>query len=160
MTWESGIVLWTSNWNITQLLWWLNENYIIKWIIVLFAFWWIVSVIRVIKDISHRTNSTFLQIISILLVTLFTPVIWLPLYKLIRPVYMKYDLIPWREALVSDLIECRNCWWLNKKENDCCIFCWDELKIKCKECWNSFSYNNKYCNKCWLPNLQEFEKDK
>jgi hypothetical protein len=55
-------------------------------IIAFFIFLWLISIIRVAKDISARTNSTLLQIVSILLVTLLTPIIGLPLYKIIKPV--------------------------------------------------------------------------
>ncbi len=113
----------------------------------------IIAIIRTTKDIINRTNSFSLQVISILMVTFLTPLVWLPLYFLIRPISYKNDRIPWREACASNLVPCYNCHTLNPKEYVCCIACGERLKIKCKECWNSYVHSFAYCNICGAPNI-------
>ncbi len=120
---------------------------------VFFIFFWVIVVVWTTKDIINRTTSFSLQIISIVLVTFLTPIVWLPLYFLIRPLSYKKDRIPWREACASNLIPCYNCSTLNAKEYVCCIACGERLKIKCKECWNNYAHSFAYCNICGAPNI-------
>lgn len=120
---------------------------------VLFIFLWVVTIIWTTKDIINRTNSFSLQVISIVLVTFLTPIVWLPIYFLVRPLSYKTDRIPRREACASTLIPCYNCSTLNAKEYVCCIACGERLKIKCKECWNSYAHSFAYCNICGAPNI-------
>ena len=42
---------------------------------ILFIFLWVIAIIWTTKDIIHRTNSFSLQVISIVLVTLLTPIV-------------------------------------------------------------------------------------
>jgi RNA polymerase subunit RPABC4/transcription elongation factor Spt4 len=114
----------------------------------------IISIIRTARDINTRTNNSFVQIISILLVTLLTPIIWLPLYLIMRPVYFKKDKIPRREANATNLVVCYNCKTLNPKEYNCCINCWEHLKVKCKECEGKYPHDYHYCNQCGAPNIE------
>lgn len=60
--------------------------YVLRGAIGFLSFLWILTIIRVSKDIYARTKSITLQIISILLVTLLTPIIGMPLYLVIRPI--------------------------------------------------------------------------
>jgi len=53
-------------------------------VIVYFLIIWIAVIVWVIKDISNRTHSILLQIISIFIVIIFWP-LWILLYFLIRP---------------------------------------------------------------------------
>ncbi len=151
-TWV-GLVLDKSSWSFSSLL---NSGGVSLWIniaVMFLIFLRIVAIIRTTKDIIHRTNSFGLQMISIVMVTLFTPVIGLPLYFLIRPLSYKMDRIPWREACASNLIACYNCGTLNAKEHVCCVSCGERLKVKCKECWNSYAHSFAYCNICGAPNI-------
>ena len=129
------------------------ENFL-TWIVIFLVFLWIVSIIRTAKDVSARTNSTILQVVSIILVTLFTPFIWLPLYLIIRPIWYKWDQIPWREACATSLTTCYNCNTLNPRDYVYCIDCWEQLKITCKECQTQYPHNYQYCNHCWAPNIE------
>lgn len=129
------------------------EN-IALWIIAFLIFLWLISIIWVAKDISARTNSTLLQIVSILLVTLLTPIIWLPLYKIIKPVWYKKDTIPRREACITNTVTCYNCKSINPKEYACCINCWEKLKTTCKQCGKEFPHIYHYCSCCWAPNIE------
>lgn len=123
-------------------------------IVVLFVFLWIISIIWVAKDISARTNSVLLQIIAILLVTFFTPIIWIPLYHIIKPIWYKKDKMPWREACITNTTICVECWMINAKEHKCCVNCWKKLTIKCKECDTEYPHNYRYCPKCGWPNIE------
>ncbi len=137
--------------DITHLGW--LENFYTA-IIILIIFLWIVSIIRVAKDISARTNSTLLQIISILLVTFLSPLIWIPLYHIIKPIWYKKDKMPRREACISNSTICNNCDTINSKEYKCCINCGKKLTTKCKECEAEYPHNYHYCPKCGWPNIE------
>lgn len=56
----------------------------IKFAVLYFFIIWISILLWVIKDISNRTDSLFLQIISVLIILFFTP-FWIFIYLLIRP---------------------------------------------------------------------------
>lgn len=132
-------------------LWWLENIY--TGISIFAIFVWVVSIIWVAKDISARTNSTLLQIISILLVTFLSPIIWLPIYHAIKPIWYKRDKTPWREACVIHSTICEQCWILNYKDHKCCIECWQKLTTKCKECNLEYPHNYQFCSKCGAPNI-------
>ena len=143
--------------NFTSLFqtWWETENsntiaIIIVWIVV---FFWIIAIIWTAKDISARTDSSFFHIISVLFVTLLTPIIGLPLYLAIRPIWYKWDKTSWRDSCLSSSCVCQNCWTLNPKEYKNCIKCWERLKTTCKECNNEYPNEYRYCPSCWAPNI-------
>lgn len=123
---------------------------IVVWIVV---FFWIIAIIRTAKDISARSDSSFFHIISVLFVTLLTPIIWLPLYLAIRPIWYKWDKTSWRDSCLSSSCVCQNCWTLNPKEYKNCIKCGEKLKTTCKECDNEYPNEYHYCPSCWAPNL-------
>lgn len=127
---------------------------VITWIIIFLVFLRIISIIRTAKDINTRTNNTLIQIISILLVTLLTPILWRPLYLAMRPIQYKKDKIPRREACATNLVVCYNCKTLNPKEYNCCISCGEHLKTKCKECESTYPHDYRYCNSCGAPNIE------
>lgn len=117
-------------------------------------FLWLICIICVAKDISARTENHFIQIISIIFVTFLTPIVWLPIYRAIRPIGYKRDKTPWRDACLSNSIICTNCDTLNPKEYNCCIKCGKKLKVKCKECEKEFTHDYQYCPYCGAPNLK------
>jgi len=131
---------------------WLENIYTI--VIIVCIFFWITSILRVAKDIWARTNNTLLQIISILLVTFFSPIIGIPLYHIIKPIWYKKDKIPRREACINNSTICQSCWTMNPKEYKCCINCGIKLLTKCKECGTEFPHNYHYCPKCGWPNIE------
>ena len=128
----------------------INITIVIIWIIVFLR---ITTIIWTAKDISARTNSSFFHIISVLLVTILTPIIWLPLYLAIRPIWYKRDKTWWRDSCLSNSSICQNCWTLNPKEYTNCIKCGEKIKTKCKECDNEYPYSYHYCPSCWAPNI-------
>jgi len=56
----------------------------IKFAVLYFFIIWISVLLWVMKDISNRTNSIFLQVISVLIILFFSP-FWIFIYLLIRP---------------------------------------------------------------------------
>lgn len=151
---EAWMVMDKSTWSISTLfavqgIWfWIN---ILILIIILF---WLLSIIRVAKDIMARTNRLSLQVISVFMVTFLSPVLGLPIYRVIRPIGFSRDRLPWREAAVMDLVVCYNCGTLNPKDHDCCLACGEALKIKCKQCGKDFPHSYSYCHFCWAPNIE------
>lgn len=56
----------------------------LKFAVLYFFIIWIAILVWVIKDISNRTNSLLLQVISILIIMILTP-FWIFIYLLVRP---------------------------------------------------------------------------
>ena len=123
---------------------------IIIWILVFFR---VIAIIRTAKDISARTNSSFFHIISVLFVTVLTPIIGIPLYLAIRPIWYKRDKTSWRDSCLSSSCACQNCWTLNPKEYKNCIKCGEKITTNCKECGNEYPNQYGYCPTCWAPNI-------
>lgn len=64
----------TENLPFLQTLWdTVTIEFVIKFAVVYFFVIWIAIIVWVIKDISNRTNNILLQILSILIVLLCTP---------------------------------------------------------------------------------------
>jgi len=142
---------------LTNLLWMEtpenNSETLVIVIVWIIAFFWIIAIIWTAKDISARTNSSFFHIISVLLVFLLTPIIGIPLYLAIRPIWYKRDKTPWRDSFLTNSSMCQKCWTLNPKEYKNCIRCWEKLKTTCKECDNEYPNEYHYCPICWAPNI-------
>lgn len=153
MTGGIGTVLNTSSRNINYLIETNGPWFIIKIIGIFLIFLRIISIIWVAKDISNRTNKTFVQIVCILLVTVLSPIIGLPLYIIMRPVFYKKDMIPRREATALQITSCYNCHTLNKQENEYCTHCGEPLMVTCKKCGHKCCYHHNHCEKCWWPNF-------
>lgn len=115
---------------------------------------WILVVIWVLRDSIARSNSSFYQFISVLLVVLLTPIIWLPIYLAFRPLVYKRERRMWREALELNICECPHCWALNKDCTRMCVRCWECLHTECKECHKEYFWTYSYCPECWAPNLE------
>jgi len=138
---------------INILSWYINGNIIVYILLYPLMILWVWSVLYTTKDISHRTDNMFYQILCILLVTIWTPFIWFPLYLILRP-YRTYDDIVWRKSLETLWKVCPECWEINHKDNRFCIACWYKLDIECKECKKEYSELYNYCPYCWAPNLE------
>lgn len=149
-----GVVLNKSTRNLSTLLQSNGLSLTINIILLIAIFLWIIAIIWTAKDIISRTNNSWMQIVSILLVTLLSPIFGLPLYFIIRPVYHKKDLIPRREASALNLIACSNCHTLNPRDFTCCIACGERLKTTCKECNKEYPHIYPYCPHCWAPNIE------
>lgn len=81
---EQLFSIWEKIWNT------LTPEFFFKLLIIYFFIVWISLIVWVIKDISVRTNSRVFQIISILIIVLWSP-FSIFLYLLIRPRRTLYD---------------------------------------------------------------------
>jgi len=131
---------------------------------------WIAIIIWVVKDISNRTNSIFLQILSILIVVLFTP-LGVFLYLLIRPgrtIFEKYyEEIEENLDILADMVEkrsggsiieetnCPHCEYVIQTDFIVCPNCKEKLRCECKSCHKEIRENWSIC-----PYCGEKQKDK
>ena len=69
----------------------------------LMVFFWLLIIIWVIKDSNYRSNSTGFVILSLLLVTLGTPLIGLPIYLAIRPLGYKHERAYWKSVMTQGI---------------------------------------------------------
>lgn len=115
----------------------------------------IAALIRVIKDANARSSSFWFQLLSVIIVLLFTPVFGILLYVAIRPQWWKWDKTAWRDTLFQNSQICENCWEFNNIENKYCTSCWESLHTTCRECESKYSKNYAYCPNCGAPKLEE-----
>lgn len=123
------------------------------WILLiwLFVFFRVYSLLWVAKDISRRTSHTGMQILSIIVIVIFTPIIWLPIYFLIRPIQRKDMLLQQEELLdylESQTIICQACGGVNAYEYEFCVFCGEKIKHVCSWCKKQYAINYLYCPYC------------
>lgn len=114
---------------------------------------WVLTIIRVLRDASARSNSRWYQVFSALLITVFTPIVWLPLYLAFRPLVYKWERGYWREAMTQGVIICPHCQNLTDENHNACVYCGENLKITCKECEHRYYRGYEYCPECGAPNL-------
>jgi len=127
----------------------LSMGFVI-WIIVgIMIFGRCIAIIWTAKDSSARVRSFSGQIISILWVALFTPLVWLPLYLALRPAKYKNTGTYRQEALDLQVIVCGKCDSPNLSDHKYCIYCGESLVVKCKWCTKSFSHEFVHCPYCW-----------
>lgn len=141
----------------------------IKVAIAYFFIIWIAVLVWVIKDISNRTNNIFLQIFSILLIVLLTP-LWVFFYLLIRPgktVLEKYyqeieDNLEILSSIVKDKVDagwemtdCTTCGYELDVDFLFCPGCKEKLRKSCTGCEKSI---RKWWEVC--PYCGEKQKDK
>jgi hypothetical protein len=112
----------------------------------------IYAILWVAKDIASRTQSGWMQCLSILLIVVATPLIGLPLYFLMRPQVIQRDEY-WKQQLLSSSIECVYCSQRNAREFEFCTFCGEKLKHACKQCHKPYALSYEYCPFCGGPNL-------
>lgn len=134
------------NWSNTETLWMLFLG--------LFVLFWIYSLLWVAKDISWRTNHLGTQLICIFSLALFTPILWLPIYFLLRPIPRKDILLEQQEIselLHAQTVVCYACGWANIHEHMFCVFCGEKLKQVCSICKKWFVIGYLYCPYCATP---------
>ena len=154
------------NWDIVDINW--NPFTSSEWVlstILQSSFWFRTAIIiflirlsvliRTIKDASARSSSFWFQLLSVLLIIGFTPIIWLLLYIAIRPQWWKRDKTPRRDTLFQKTQICDNCWEFNKIDHLYCTSCWESLHTTCRECQNKYSSSYSYCPSCGAPRLEE-----
>ena len=154
------------SWDITDVIWnpfTSSEGFLST--ILQSSFWFRTAIIiflirlailiRTIKDASARSSSFWFQLLSVLLIIGFTPILWLLLYIAIRPQWWKRDKTPWRDTLFQKSQICDNCWEFNQIDHLYCTSCWESLHISCRECQNKYSSSYSYCPNCGAPRLEE-----
>lgn len=109
---------------------------------------WILCVIWVLRDAMARSDSTFYQFFSVLLVVGLTPVIGLPLYLAFRPLVYKWERGLWRETLEQNVVVCPHCQGLNAPAHQMCVRCGEPLHTECKECHRNYLNQFAYCPEC------------
>lgn len=132
-----------------------GNTQIFSWGVGIVLFLWVIFILWTMKDISARSNSVLVQILCILLVGVGTPIVWLPLYLLFRPIRYKWDRIGRREALALQIVQCYACGSRNPIFHDYCIACGSELTVKCKECKHHYQLHYEFCPSCGAPNTEE-----
>lgn len=128
----------------------------------LFIFFRIFTLLRVAKDISRRTKHLGMQILSLFVIVLLTPILWLPVYFLLRPL-PRYELLDEQEE-IKDLMNaqniiCTQCDGPNLYEHTFCVFCGEKLKNACPTCWKQVALWYFFCPFC-AANLDEGTEEK
>lgn len=59
----------------------------------------VLIIIWVLKDSIYRSSNGFFPIFSLLLVTIATPIVWLPIYLAIRPIGYKHERAYWKRIM-------------------------------------------------------------
>lgn len=122
------------------------ESYsIFLFVMVLFILFWIYSLLWVAKDISWRTNSLRFQVFCIVLIAFTTPLIWLPVYFLMRPV-QRFDT---KKVTWTPEIQCQSCGASNDPTHEYCTSCGDKLTHACIWCQKNIPVTYVYCPYCW-----------
>ncbi len=136
----------------------------VKLAVIYFFIVWIAIIVWVIRDITNRTDSIFLQFLSILIVLIWTP-FWVFIYLLIRPTKTLFERyygdievnLDWlSKSIKSKLkekknttINCPSCNYPIDNEFKFCPNCKEELKYKCKGCKKKIDKTWKVCAHCW-----------
>ena len=126
------------------------KNVVIFAVLYFFVIW-ISILVWVIRDISNRTDKLYLQIISVLIILIFTP-FWIFLYLLIRPsktLFEQYhsEIEENLESLTEEIIA-----KIGKKNLH---------MLKCSKCSEEISLEFKYCPYCKTKiDILEIENNK
>ncbi|EKE29148.1 MAG: hypothetical protein ACD_2C00220G0011 [uncultured bacterium (gcode 4)] len=146
----------------------MTFNAVIKFVILYFFILWWAFIIWIVKDITNRTTNVFLQVLSILIVILLTPILGLPIYLLMRPrttIFEKY----YEEEELSDeaILEedsdsaewekfpCPKCSKSVKDNFKYCPYCEFKLYKDCSKCGKELRSDWKICPYCWNHEISE-----
>lgn len=139
----------------------------IKLIVIYFFVVWISLIIWVYKDVTNRTENMFLQVFSILCVTLFTPLGFF-IYLLIRPaksIFEKFyqevedNLDILSETIKESIVECHHCGVNVSANYTFCPHCETKLKHECHSCGKMIFADFKICPYCGKKNKKKKEED-
>lgn len=143
----------------------------IKLLVVYFFIIWISIIIWVLKDITNRTDSLFLQLLSLFIVIFLTP-LWVFLYLIIRPAKTNLeksyreidDNLELLSSIVKDkfdlcnLVTCPKCEIKIDKNFKYCPNCAYELKVTCDSCKKELKPEWKVCPYCSKKQDNQEEK--
>ena len=91
-----------ERWDLPKIVFWdLFSFTSTSWEFYAIIFLWLLVILWVIKDSNYRSHSTGFVIFSLVLVTLGTPLIWLPVYLAIRPLGYKYERSYWKSVMTQ-----------------------------------------------------------
>lgn len=91
-----------ERWDLPKIVFWdLFSFTSTSWEFYAIIFLWLLVILWVIKDSNYRSHSTGFVIFSLVLVTLATPLIWLPVYLAIRPLGYKYERSYWKSVMTQ-----------------------------------------------------------
>ena len=124
--------------------------YLLMFLIILI---WIGQILWVSRDISRRTQSTFFQIICIVIATLWLPVLWWLIYLMIRPSQTLEQQLGYTGVMIGGLI-CLHCKSENLESANYCVFCGEALKTSCIQCEYEYCIDYRFCPKCGQANSQ------
>lgn len=83
-----------------SLLWWFSWYVEDSLLIGIIIFVWALIIVWIIKDSNYRSSSLLFQVCSILLVTIATPLVGIPIYIAIRPLWYKHER-KYRELIMA-----------------------------------------------------------
>jgi hypothetical protein len=121
---------------------------------VLLMLYRVLSILWTMKDISSRTTSIAWQVLAVLLVSVWTPFVGLPIYLFLRPMRYNRDRLGWRESLNAQVASCPSCAKKNPLHHEFCTYCGQQMTVKCKECKSSYQWAFDYCPQCGGPNVE------
>ncbi len=103
--------------DVISALWWSDLGWDVLWYSIDFSlaivvFVWILVIVWTLKDSIYSSSSLLFQVLSVLLVALWTPLIGLPLYLAIRPLWYKYEREYWKMIMEWYTIENQS-WFKN-----------------------------------------------
>lgn len=143
-----------------------SVDWLIKFTIIYFFAIWFAFVIWVIKDITNRTTNILFHIIAVCLVVFLTPVLWLPIYFLIRPNYTleeKYQDFEYEDTEENNENKlsnyfCYNCDYTVEKDFKFCPNCKVKLITECSGCKKEIQADWHACPYCWNE-IEELKKE-
>lgn len=135
------------------------SQYFIFFLLFVFLLW-AATVVRVLKDSLARSNNIFFHILSVLLVTFLTPILGLPLYLAIRPIYYHPSRYFGRTVLFALATRCPQCSAYNERKNAHCTQCGCTLLITCHHCHTKTSYEDTFCPQCGVTIEWEVSKNR
>lgn len=144
----------------------------IKLVVAYFFIIWVSVIVWVLKDITNRTNSLLLQLLSLFIVVFLTP-LWVFLYLLIRPwktnlekMYREIDdnldllsTIMKDKYWVCDITICPKCNFKLSNDFKYCPQCSTKVKTTCKSCKKEISLSWKICPYCSKKVKEDDELD-
>ena len=130
-------------------LFWENVFAYLDILFVFFLIIWLTVLVWVLKDSLARSKKLSFHIAAILLVTLLTPILWLPIYLAIRPINYSQDRSTARSMLMSMTSTCEECGTKNSHTYEYCYCCGSHLHKSCESCTKMISKDHEYCHYCW-----------
>ncbi len=115
-------------------------------------FFWVIGIVWVAKDSYARMDSSLKQFGSLVLVTIFGPIIGVALYIALRPARYRSMDTSYQES-TSAL--CLSCGQHNDSHHSHCVFCGEKIHLKCRECQSAYPASYAYCPDCGAPNIDK-----